>query len=354
MFQEAVSLARQAGDVRVQSLLFAVNSNLAASQNDFAGMKDHAQQAVELADRAGDRSTALFARYFLGRALVWQGGWEAGVGVYDQCIEIAGGDDAAAIEVLRYRPYVECLAIRANALTVLGRLPEAFEYVDKFPSLSRLAGVGADLSSAASDRMWPCLVAGMGERARQYADEALQVAERYGGERGVVYALMACGSASVLAQRWSEGNSFLERAQQRILATGAGAEWNVPLDAFQALCLAGLGMRERCLALVRRSAEGPDSGLRPLVGFLRARALRMLGDAWDELEGEISGTVPALQSVNGQGVLSLLILERAGLARARGDAEGFERDLAEVRQRFARMCATGWDDYLKTIAVYDL
>ena len=186
------------------------------------------------------------------------------------------------------------------------------------------------------------------ELARRCADEALQIAERYGGERGVVYALMACGSASALAQQWAEGNAFLERAQQRIRATGAGAEWSVPVDAFQALCLAGLGERARSLNLVRRSAHGPVSGLRPLVGFIRGRALRVVS-AVDELDAEIAETLAELQRVNGAGLIPLLLLERAGLARLRGDPEGMARDLAEARRLFAQMDITRWDDYAQSI-----
>jgi hypothetical protein len=38
----------------------------------------------------------------------------------------------------------------------------------------------------------------------------------------------------------------------------------------------------------------------------------------------------------------LILLERAGLARLRGDADGMARDLAEARRLFAEMGVTGW------------
>jgi hypothetical protein len=41
------------------------------------------------------------------------------------------------------------------------------------------------------------------------------------------------------------------------------------------------------------------------------------------------------------GILSLVLLERAGLWGMRGDADGMARDLAEARRLFARMGATG-------------
>ena len=50
-----------------------------------------------------------------------------------------------------------------------------------------------------------------------------------------------------------------------------------------------------------------------------------------------------------KGWLPLVLLERAGLARLRGDADGMARDLAEARRLFAQMGVTGWDEYARSI-----
>ena len=44
-----------------------------------------------------------------------------------------------------------------------------------------------------------------------------------------------------------------------------------------------------------------------------------------------------------------LLLERAGLARLRGDTDAMARDLVEARRLFAEMGVTGWDDYARSI-----
>ena len=49
-----------------------------------------------------------------------------------------------------------------------------------------------------------------------------------------------------------------------------------------------------------------------------------------------------------KGMLPLILLERAGLARLRGDADGMARDLAEARRLFTQLGA-GWDDYARSI-----
>ena len=123
------------------------------------------------------------------------------------------------------------------------------------------------------------------------------------------------------------------------------------IDPHQALCLAGLGERERSLELVRSSAKLASTDTARAVGFLRVRALRMVNGAThlDELEAQIVETLEVLQRNSATGWLPLLLLERAGLARLRGDAHGMARDLAEARRLFAQMGVTGWDDYTRSI-----
>jgi len=351
IFQEAIEIAHAAEDGRTEALLEAIYSQLKSSHSEFDDVLKHASRAIELADAAGDRAVGLLARHFLGRGYAWQSHWTKSVEIFDQSIAIAGGDDAAKIEVLGWRPYVESLGIRAACLSISGRVREGFEFAESFPKLLRIAGTGADLSSAASDRFWPCWMAGDAMRARRYSDEALQLAERNGSDRNIVYALMACGNASTLGLRWEEGNGFLERARQKLGATGAGGEWSPFVNAFQALCLSEMGERKRGLELAREGWKEASNDTARAVGVVRARVLRTAGGAQhiDELEAQISQAFQPLYRMESTGWMSMLLLERAGLAKLRGDMDGMKRDLTEARRLFAEMGVTGWDDYARSI-----
>jgi hypothetical protein len=68
-----------------------------------------------------------------------------------------------------------------------------------------------------------------------------------------------------------------------------------------------------------------------------------------ELEAQIAETLELIGHTDAQGWLPLVLPERAGLARMRGDADGMARDLAEARRLFAQMGVTGWDDYARSI-----
>jgi len=355
VYLEAIDVARRAGDRHTEGLVEAAYAYLQSGQNEWRAVIEHGTRAVTLADAEGDRPVQLFARHALGRAFLWQGRLHEAVGVYDQVAEIGGGDAGIDVEVLGSRPYVECLSLRAIVYGSLGRFREGLEFVGRVPMLLRGVGARSDLSSPAADRIWTCWPLGDAERARQFSSEALHMAERFGADRNVVYALLACGVASCLALRWEEADGFFERAQQRISTTGAGTEWSNVINGYQALCWAGMGDHERSRALALRAIEQARADaldlLRIIHGTLRARVLRMVGgrEKQPELEAQIAETLDLIQRTDMRSWLPLLLLERAGLARMRGDADGMARDLAEARRLFAEMGVIGWDDYARSI-----
>ena len=92
-------------------------------------------------------------------------------------------------------------------------------------------------------------------------------------------------------------------------------------------------------------------GVEGVMGGFRARVLRMLGevDFQHELDAQISESMAIQAKADWPGWMPSLLLERAGLAKLRGDMDGMKRDLAEARRLFADMGVTGWDDYARSI-----
>ena len=85
------------------------------------------------------------------------------------------------------------------------------------------------------------------------------------------------------------------------------------------------------------------------VGYLpqEASVFRKL-TVWENVMAVVE-TLDLSQRADMVGMLPLILLERAGLFRMRGDAAGMARDLAEARRLFADMGVTGWDDYARSI-----
>lgn len=75
-------------------------------------------------------------------------------------------------------------------------------------------------------------------------------------------------------------------------------------------------------------------------------------NSWNDsrrLEAQIVESFDLLQRADMQSWCPLILLERADLARMRGDADAMARDLAETRRLFAEMGVIGWDDYARSI-----
>jgi len=260
-------------------------------------------------------------------------------------------DDAWEIEVLGWLPYVEALSIRTVAHLLMGRTVDARHFVEQLTARIRRPRQDSDLSSVACDRWFLCWTMGDAERAQEYASEALRLAERFGSESKIVYALMACGIAGGLGQRWQASVDYLERAQQLIAGSGAGGEWSVFIDPYLAWCLAELGDHQRSIDLVLATIARTPENNRVHVGVPQARALRIAGGlvCQAELETVIDGVIEEMARSDTYGWLPLVLFERAGLARLRGDMDGMTRDLAEARRRLAEMNITGWEDYARSI-----
>lgn len=107
--------------------------------------------------------------------------------------------------------------------------------------------------------------------------------------------------------------------------------------------------------MAQSAIEQARANALPLVtainGVHRARAPRMIGgrEHQHEIETQIVEALDLYQRADMKSWIPLILLERAGLARLRGAADGMARDLAEARSLFAEMGVTGWDAYARSI-----
>jgi tetratricopeptide (TPR) repeat protein len=310
---------------------------LLSGHGDIEGMRSHGERAAELADAEGDVAVQIFARFPLGRAEGWLGRLPEALRVFGEAEAIGKDDSAAEIEVLGWRPYVECIAVGLTSAAFRGRVADAWAAAERVSEFIKRSGHQADLSSPASDRVWVCWVAGDSDRA-------------------LVYALLARGVAFTIAERWEEAADYFERALSRISETGAANEWERVIEILYPVCLAYLGEHDRALRMASEAAKRARAeGLHLMLAYggpLRARALRVCGlpGAEDAIEAQCADTY-AQYTERGEwnGFLPHILIERAALARVRGDQAGTERDLTEARRLFAEMGVTGWDDYVRSI-----
>jgi len=246
------------------------------------------ETAGELADALSDGSIQLFGRVLLSRSLEWQARLAGALGIHGQAVEIGGGEIRA--EHAEFDVPLVVGVLRANVLGMLGRHRKEMEFSERLLVLLRRGGRSMDLSGLAADYVTrSCWVLGDAERARRFSSEALREAQRFGADRNVVFALLACGIARCLSLRWEEADGFLELARERIAAAGAGREWTMLIYA----------------------------------GALRVRVLCILGEPehQPELEAQIAETLELIQRWDMKALLPLIAARASRtrlVARRRG------------------------------------
>jgi class 3 adenylate cyclase/tetratricopeptide (TPR) repeat protein len=353
IYREAVELARSAGDRAGEARIEAVYAWLNTGLGDWAKVRAHAETAIRLADAVRDPPSQLFARMTLTRAMVWTGSVRDVMRVTDELPSIEEGDAAAEVDFFGWSPYIDAISLRASNLAFGGRPREASALRERVLELCRRAA-NRDLTQPIADSVWTYWFLGDAELALRTTGEALERADRFGSEWSRIYALTARGIAHVIARQWNDGLECSERALAVIEASGAGREWQQLALAHLAVCQAELG-RDEAVATARAAVElslAAEVLLPSVVVMLAAaRALRLVGgpECLPELERRIADALDRAERIGNDGYRPFLLIERAGLARARGDEEGLARDLAEARDLFARMGVTAWDDYARSI-----
>ncbi|MGE0486678.1 MAG: AAA family ATPase [Gammaproteobacteria bacterium] len=355
LYHTAIALAQSAEDRSAESLIEAAYAWLMTGQADWRAVESHAKRAITLADAEAVQAIQLHARYTLARGLLWQVRLHDCAAVLDEVLAIGGSDDAIHVEILGHRPYLESLTLRGNVAFQLGSPAHFDAFFKRLSELLRRIGSHWDASYVLSDRAWLYWGLGDAQQAETTSLESLRIAERFGANNNVVFALLGRGLANYLAERWIEADEFFARARQLIADSGTGREWDILMDGYQAVCKAGLGQPAEALRLAERGTEraranGLDIALMT-NGRERARVLRMLGEAdlAAELEAQIEEALEIIRRTDAQLWLPFILLERAGLARLRGDPQAMAQDLAEARRLLAAMGVTGWEAYARSI-----
>jgi class 3 adenylate cyclase/tetratricopeptide (TPR) repeat protein len=354
VFEEGLALSRRAEDRRAEVRIEAMYAWLQTGLCNWEQTRAHSEAAIALADNTGDRPAQLFARMTLTRALVWTAQIREVVRMTEDLLAMGSDESVVDVEFFGWRPYLEALSLRSAALSMLGRPREGLEANTRVLELVRHRGADADMTSALADSVWTCWFLGDAERALRITEEALERAERFGAEWSRTYALTARAVAHVLACQWSAGCRDAEHALAIVEGASAALEWGPIARGHGALCEAALG-RVEALDHARTAVDElrVAGTLMPqvIVMALHARVLRLVGgpEHAAELESVIAETLTVCEQSDAHGYRPLLLLERAGLARLRGDGPGMAHDLAEARRLFTAMGVTGWEDYTRSI-----
>ena len=266
---------------------------------------------------------------------------------------VVKGDPNAGIETAGYSGLDWSFQMRARLRAYLGCLDDARVLVREGIRRARSRGPSEALiwnlaaTAEISDCSGDSAASPLGQEARRYALEAVDLAERIGSHFSRVFAYWRLGLAQVRHSDWRAAAEALEGALAlaRQYRTGLQNESTILAD----LSRAYLGQEEvvRARAAAEQAIERAGAqGARyfECLGWLAlARALRaeQSAAAGDEIERCLGRALDLVNETEARAVEPQIIEERARLAQLRGDDATATAELQRAHALYVAIGATG-------------
>ncbi|HTU77231.1 MAG TPA: adenylate/guanylate cyclase domain-containing protein [Solirubrobacteraceae bacterium] len=262
-YREALTLARQIGDVPAEIELHAAVGQLALYAADWEGVESSSDASAELSEREG-LIGKLCLPYVLRGRLHWRSGeWQESESSYRRAHELA--EQIGWSEVC-----FDALYGLSSTLRDQGELQGAETALSQALDVCERAGLIAQSIQANSAKALLCTLAGQRDRAGEAAREAIELSERVRHPVGEAAAVEAAGVVGALPDALAD----LERAREAWQSLGR------PLEAARCGLLLGQRLLEgdrqaAVLSLERAAGEYDELG----VIHLAARARELAGSA---------------------------------------------------------------------------
>jgi class 3 adenylate cyclase/tetratricopeptide (TPR) repeat protein len=344
LYTEAREAAARTDDPRAASLLLTgcgVSRNLRGANREAL---DLLTEATKLADHTGDAVLKITARYVLAIALLTTPRLAETLRCVEETVDLTGGDPAVGARLIGTSPYLFSLALGAAARAWAGRIGEAERDAARAIELAREDRQLFPRTLAHAFRVYACDISGDIASARAHGREAAELAERFGNEPLRTIAFASLGLAHVLDERWAEALDTVDR-QLGMLKARDSHWWEPCLLAVLARARLGFGDR----AGARQAAEealrlGRELGTRlwefpAQLVLARVRRETEGVQAAGAIERILSETLAFADEAGAKGWRPFVLLERAEVARMRGDEGGRGRLLREAHQLFTDMGA---------------
>jgi class 3 adenylate cyclase/tetratricopeptide (TPR) repeat protein len=344
LFREGRELATRSGDTHVLSQVL----NGFASIRWYAGAVTEALdpllEAVRLADETDDVGLRVVVRYGLGVAYWAAGKLRECLAVAEQGLGLAREDPKLGADRLGFSPSLGLSYMHGGALILVGHPREGGKELDRVIELAHASQQLVPLSTSHSQHVSRCEVTGEAAPALAHGREAVDYAERTGSQTMRIFGYLSLGLANVLNGAWHDALEALGAAltigKERRLLVLEGR-----VLAVMAAAHLGLGDRTRALTLAEE-ATAVSRRLGTRLGefsalLTRIHALRETHgiEATREIEGAIAEADAWLEMSGAKSYEPFLHVERAELARLRGDETTRARELREAHRLFLEIGA---------------
>lgn len=341
LFDEARAIADRIGTARARFIVIGSHQVTLWMQGRFRSAHDLGEELLGVAEASGADDLRCWARWTTSLTDWSLGEIAVALARTDEAIELLSAGLDEGIFVLRTVPLAGVHHHRGLYLAEVGRLDDARASLAHGLEVMRRLG-GTELVAwceAALARVTG--LAGDVETALGHAGRALDGVEKVGSSFGRVYVYWILGQVLVLRGRAAEAIEHLTAAIDLARASRVGVF--VEPFAFAELADARLGLGDlpgaRSAVEQGIAALGEGEGAWVRLDLALARVLRA--------DGDTAGAAAALERVRASAELKgarihvpFVHLERAELARLRGDESSCRRERREAQRLFTEMGAS--------------
>jgi adenylate cyclase len=299
-------------------------------------------EAWRLADESGDPFLQFIARFSCTGLYTSQGRLRDALALVDELEARCGRDPEFGTAFYGFSPYAYLLNMRGNILLESGRLGEAQRARTRALEIARARGDHEAVVIASLGAVGLCGFAGDAADAMGHVREAA-VAVETGAEGLRQLFLQALGRAHLLAEEWNDARVATEQA----LALTRERRTGLPVEGALLAGLAEMRLGARDFTGARETAEEAVvvSRRRGTVIYdvmaLLARARVGIAEEVPspEVERDLADAEAKVSETGAERYRPLIHLERARLARRRGDEATRARELREAQRLFTDMGA---------------
>ncbi len=346
LFAEGADLAERLGHPESRVMLLNAYGFARFSGGAIEEAFIHISEAVRLADHSGNDLLRFLARAPLTLVLAVRGDLRGALAIADEEETLCGSDPDVGAQMLGFSPYGMTLVHRGLVLTLLGRLADAAQVLERAIALGQVRRDTEVLIAAHAYTAWLSEFAGDAARALRDAHRAVELVEAATGRMMGLGSAMTFGRALLLNEQWCEAATRLEQAldDMREHQVALQVEAFVLADLARAVAALGDYGRARLLADEAVSTAQRQGTYFEVAARLARAHVQRLSDgahAAAAIEADLQQAMAVVERTEARVYTPFIHVERAELARLLGDEAAYQRELREAHRLFTAMGATG-------------
>jgi class 3 adenylate cyclase/tetratricopeptide (TPR) repeat protein len=344
-FREGMELAAHLPDTtpRVRLLCrYAATRTLGGALDEG---RAHLEEALRLAEDSDNVLPRFVSRFGMASSL-WHGGQlHASLSMIAEVEALCGGDPEFAAAYTGFSPYGLILVLRASVLTALGRPLEAVHEVERAIEIGRGRKDNEVLLMSQNAFVPVCEAIGDTAGALTHARQAVELADGTGGPALAGAALQQLSRAQLLNGEGREAAAAMEQAlaTTRKYRTGLIGEGSMLASLAEAYLVAGDASRARATAeLALATAGRRHTPVQEITAHLALARVLLATDGVagaTAIDAALDAATTLMEAADARLHAPPIHVERARLARLRGDAAACERELDAARRLFIAMGA---------------